>query len=147
MNNVVIDAIKYLDGWINISKSKLRVHKSVTRPMLMYSCDVWTLTLKEENNLLKSGEISLAKNLWNDSNDNWRIRKNLEIDNLMSLCKVARLLSLAYVERRAEDRATKEHISSDKLDASIGRTSWVPLLRCSLERLEDLGNGDWQQQA
>ncbi|KAI5642211.1 reverse transcriptase (RNA-dependent DNA polymerase) domain-containing protein [Phthorimaea operculella] len=43
---------KILTSKLISRRTKIRVYKTVIRPILMYGCEAWTLTLKEENKLL-----------------------------------------------------------------------------------------------
>ncbi|XP_063380350.1 esterase B1-like [Cydia fagiglandana] len=66
--------------------TKLRIYKTVIRPILMYGCEAWTLTLKEENSLLVTERKVLRKILGPVKRDDgsWTIRKNAEIEHLIA---------------------------------------------------------------
>ncbi|XP_073952650.1 uncharacterized protein [Choristoneura fumiferana] len=96
-------------------RTKIRVYKTVIRPILMYGCEAWTLMLKEENKLLVAERRILRKILGPTQRDDgsWRIRKNREIEdpvsepNVIGETKASRLRLLGHVERLGEDRAVK----------------------------------------
>lgn len=49
-----------LVSWILSRKIRIRIYKTLIRPILMYGSKVWTLSLKEENRLL----VADRKVLW-----------------------------------------------------------------------------------
>ncbi|KAJ0179056.1 hypothetical protein K1T71_005831 [Dendrolimus kikuchii] len=97
-------------------KTKIRVYKTVIRPILMYGCEAWTLTLKEENQLLVTERKVLRKILGPTIKEDgsWRVRTNSEIEDLMAEpniigeIKSHRLRWLGHVERMEEDRGVKK---------------------------------------
>ncbi|XP_063529640.1 uncharacterized protein LOC134740914 [Cydia strobilella] len=107
-----------------ISRStKIRVYKTVIRPILVYGCEAWTLTLKEENKLLVAERKIFRRILGPIRREvgSWRVRKNLEVEelvgepNIIGESKAARLRWLGHVERMGEDPAHTPHHRSGPL--------------------------------
>lgn len=96
-------------------RTKIRIYKTVIRPILLYGCEAWTLTLKEENKLLVAERNLLRKILGptHRPDGSWRIWKNVEIDdlveepNISGVTKSLRLRWLGHLERMGDDRAAK----------------------------------------
>ncbi|XP_073956550.1 uncharacterized protein [Choristoneura fumiferana] len=89
----------------------MRVYKTVIRPVLMYGCEAWTLTLKEENKLLVAERKIYRKILGptRQVDGAWRVRRNVDVEdlvgepNIIGESKSARLRWLGHVERMGED--------------------------------------------
>ncbi|KAM3957800.1 putative transposon-derived protein F52C9.6 [Aphomia sociella] len=96
-------------------KTKINVNKTIIRPILMYGCESWTLSLKEENKLLVAERKVLRKILGpkRQIDESWRVRKNREMEelvaepNIIGKYKAARLRWFGHLERMEEDRADK----------------------------------------
>ena len=81
----------------------------------MYGCEAWTLTLKEESQLLVAERKVLRKILGPIKRDDgtWRIRKNAEIEelvaepNIIGETKCHRLRWFGHLLRMGEDRGVK----------------------------------------
>ena len=93
--------------------TKIKVYKTMIRPVVTYSSETWTLTAKDENNL-HIFERQLLRKIFGPVNiDNvWRIRNNMEIDNLIEgadivrFIKVQRIKWLGYIQRMDQARPT-----------------------------------------
>lgn len=136
-------------------RTKIRIYKTVIRPILMYGCEAWTLTLKEENKLLVAERKILRKILGptREVDGTWRIRKNQEIEdlvgepNIMGETKSARLRWLGHVERMKEDRAVKRaYMGRPAGRRPVGRPRyrWIDQVH---KDLCELHIADWQQAA
>jgi hypothetical protein len=66
------------------TKMKIRVFKTITRPVVTYSSETWTLTAKDEDNL-HIFERQILRIIFGSVNieNIWRIRNNIEIDKLI----------------------------------------------------------------
>ncbi|CAH2085918.1 unnamed protein product [Euphydryas editha] len=95
--------------------TKITIYKTIIHPILMYGCEAWTLTLREENRLLVTERKIYRKILGptKRQDGSWRMKTNAEITNLVSepniigVTKSHRLRWLGHVERMGEDRAVK----------------------------------------
>ncbi|KAI5635541.1 hypothetical protein NE865_11715 [Phthorimaea operculella] len=136
-------------------KTKIRVYKTVIRPILMYECEAWTLTLKEENKLLVAERKIYRKMLGPTRRDDgsWRVRKNRELEelvaepNIISEIKSARIRWLGHLERMGEDRAVKRaYLRKPNGKRPVGR----PRYRWADEAEKDLlqlQHPDWRTTA
>ncbi|KAI5637686.1 hypothetical protein NE865_08080 [Phthorimaea operculella] len=146
---------KVLTSKLISRRTKVRIYKTVIRPILMYGCETWTLTLKEEEKLLVAERKILRKILGPVKNEDgiWRIRKNKEIEdivrepNIIGESKAARLRWLGHVERMEEDRAVKKaYLGRPMGKRPVGR----PRYRWTDEVIKDLHalqKPDWKQTA
>jgi len=64
--------------------TKMKIYKTIIRPVVTYSSEIWTLTAKDENNL-RIFERQVLRKIFGPVNmvNTWRIRNNMEIDKLM----------------------------------------------------------------
>jgi hypothetical protein len=93
---------------------KIKVYRSVVKPVVTYGSETWTLTVADEE-LLRRWERKILRKIYGAVNDNgqWRIRENEEIKALYNKpyivgdIKSSRLRWLGHVERMAEDRVVK----------------------------------------
>lgn len=94
---------------------KIKVYRSVVKPVVTYGSEAWTLTVTDEE-LLRRWERKILRKLYGAVNDNgqWRIRKNEEIKDLYKLpdivadIKSSRLRWLGHVERMPESSVVKK---------------------------------------
>lgn len=135
--------------------TKIRIYKTVIRPILMYGCETWTLTLKEENKLLVAERKILRKILGPTIGEDgeWRQRYNREIENIVSEpniigeIKSSRLRWLGHVERMGEDRAVrKAYLGQPSGRRPVGRPRyrWKDEVAKDLKELEV---SDWSELA
>ena len=108
----------YANSKLIISKllkknTKMKIYKTMIRPVVIYSSETWTLTAKDENNLRISERQILRKTFSPVNIDNvWRIRSDMEIDNLIEgadavrFIKAQRIKWLGYIQRMDQARPT-----------------------------------------
>ncbi|XP_061715485.1 uncharacterized protein LOC133523771 [Cydia pomonella] len=134
---------------------KIRIYKTVIRPILMYGCETWTLTLKEENKLLVTERRILRKILGpvRREDGSLRLRKNVEIEDLMATpnivgeTKAHRLRWLGHVLRMEEDRGAKRaYLGRPVGRRPIGRPRyrWGDAVEADLR---DLQADNWREMA
>ncbi|XP_075979935.1 uncharacterized protein LOC142979060 [Anticarsia gemmatalis] len=127
--------------------TKIRIYKTVIRPILMYGCEAWTLTQKEENKLLVAERKVLRKILGpvQRPDGSWRIRKNAEIEelvanpNIIGEIKAHRLRWLGHVERMREDRSVKRaYLGRPTGRRPVGRPRyrWKDVVEADLRELQ-----------
>jgi len=82
------------------------MYKTIIRPVVTYSSETWTLTTKDEDNLRIFERQILSKIFGPVNIDNvWRIRNNMEIDNLIEgadtvrFIKAQRIKWLGHIQR------------------------------------------------
>ena len=73
--------------------TKMKIYKTIIRPVVMYSSETWTLTAENENNL-PIFERQIPRKIFGPVNfDNiWRIRDNMEIDKLIEGADIVRFI-------------------------------------------------------
>ncbi|XP_037870365.1 uncharacterized protein LOC119629250 [Bombyx mori] len=64
--------------------TKIRIYKTVVRPILLYGCEAWSLTQKEEAKLLVTERKVLRKILGpvRKEDGSWHVRKNKDVERL-----------------------------------------------------------------
>ena len=70
----------------------MKIYKTITRPVVTYSSETWTLTTKDENNL-RIFERQILRKIFGPvvNIDNiWRIRNDMEIGKLIEGADVVR---------------------------------------------------------
>jgi len=85
------------------------------RPVVTYSSECWALTAKDENNL-PIFERQILRKIFGPVNiDNiWRIRRNMEIDNLIEGADVVKLIKaqiikwLGHIQRMDQARSIRK---------------------------------------
>jgi hypothetical protein len=93
----------------------MKLYKTMTRPVVMYSSETWTLTAKDKNNL-HIFKRQILRNIFGPINiDNiQRIRSNTEIDKLikgadiMRFIKAQRIKWLGHIQRMDQARPTRK---------------------------------------
>jgi hypothetical protein len=91
----------------------MKIYKTIIRPVVTYSSETWTLTAKDENNL-RIFERHILRKIFGPFNiDNvWRIRNNMEIDQLIEGADIVRCIKaqrikwLGYIQRMDRARPT-----------------------------------------
>jgi hypothetical protein len=95
--------------------TKMKIYKTMVRPVVTYSSETWTLTAKDENNL-RIFERQILRKIFRPINiDNiWRIRTNMEIDNLIKGADIVRFIKaqrikwLGHIQRMDQARPIKK---------------------------------------
>ena len=80
--------------WHILTKNtKMKIYKTMIRPVVTYSSETWTMTAKDENKL-RIFERQILRKILGPVNINniWRIRNNMEIDKLIDGADVVRFI-------------------------------------------------------
>ncbi|XP_013173707.1 PREDICTED: uncharacterized protein LOC106122315 [Papilio xuthus] len=136
-------------------RTKIRIYKTVIRPILLYGCETWTLTLKEEEKLLVAERKIMRKILGPTLREDgsWRTRYNAEIEtlvgepNIIGEAKAQRLRWLGHLMRMGEDRKSKAaYLGTPIGRRPIGRPRyrWRDAVELDLRELQAM---DWQEKA
>jgi hypothetical protein len=125
-------------------KVKLKLYRTIVRPVVTYACETWTLKDKIEQKLMVFERKILRKIFWpiKVSENRWRIRANEELDtltnhaNIVRYVKTQRICWLGHIERMPDDRMVKK-ITNWKLitPRHIGRQKlrWEEYVRNNLK--------------
>ena len=74
--------------------SKLKIYKSLIRPVVTYGCEAWTLTTRDEQYLRIFERRILRKIFGSMQNEDgsWRIRMNHELNELTENADIVRFI-------------------------------------------------------
>jgi len=73
---------------------KLKIYKTLIRPVVTYGCEAWTLTSQNEQQL-RIFERKILRKIFGPVKDEdgfWRIRKNHELDELIGNADIVRFI-------------------------------------------------------
>lgn len=134
--------------------AKIRIYKSVIRPVVLYASETWTMN-KSEQEMLQVWERKVLRKIFGGTqrNDVWAIRTNKEIEelykepNISNVIKAQRLRWLGHVQRMPNFRLPKIILNS-----SIGgrkrrgrpRTRWKNEVEKDMRQLKIL---EWKRKA
>lgn len=150
-------ALKQLFRSPILSRStKLRVYKTILRPVVMYGSETWTTTIKQENQL-NAFERKLLRSIIGpvrDENGIWRIRTNRELtdifgpETLTAAIKAGRIRWAGHVMRMDHTRTVKKILTRNIAEGvrvrGRPRKRW---LDCVEEDLIKLGVANWKDMA
>jgi len=95
--------------------TKMKMYKTVIRPVVTFSSEAWTLTAEDVNNLRIFERQMLSKIFGPVNIDNiWKIRNNMEIDKLIEgadivrFIKAQRIKCLGHIQRMDQARPTRK---------------------------------------
>jgi len=112
----------------SISQSiKIRLYKTIIRPVVTYGAETWTLTSKMEK-MLMTWERKILRKVYGPTKQNgqWRIKTNEELmtkyktPDIVNVIKIRRLEWLGHMVRMNETRCVKK-IFEGKLEGRRGR--------------------------
>jgi len=94
--------------------TKMKIYKTIIRPVITYSSESWTLTAKDEKNL-RIFERQILRKIFVPVNiDNmWGIQSNMEIDKLIDGADIVRFIKaqrikwLGHIQRMGQARPTR----------------------------------------
>jgi len=94
--------------------SKLKIYKSVIRPVVTYGCEAWTLTNRDEQHL-RIFERGILRKIFSpiqNEDGSWRIRMNYELNKLIGNEDIVRFIKsrtawLGHVMRMDDKRTPK----------------------------------------
>jgi hypothetical protein len=93
----------------------MKIYQTIIRPVVTDSSETWTLKTKDENNLRIFERQILSKIFGPVNIDNiWRIRNNMEIDNLIEGADIVRFIKaqrikwLGHIQRMDQARPARK---------------------------------------
>jgi hypothetical protein len=94
---------------------KIRLYKTIIRPVVIYGAETWTLTNKNEN-MLMTWETKILRKICGPTKENgqWRIKTNSELvtkyksQDIVTAIKIRRLEWLGHVIRMNQARIVKK---------------------------------------
>jgi hypothetical protein len=121
--------IKLLKSRAVARNTKVRMYRTIIRPVVTYGSETWCLTANDERSL-QTWETKVLRKIYGPVYDNgiWRIRTNKEMMALyqeldtVAEIKTARLRWSGHVERMSEDKVIKKlYMSKPEGRRSVGR--------------------------
>jgi hypothetical protein len=118
------------------SSSKLKIYKSLIRPVMTYECEAWTLTNREEQRL-RTFERRILRKIFGpvqNEHGSWRIRMNYELNELtenaytVRFIKSRRIAWLGHVMRMDDKRTPKRILEWKPIGTRIRgkpRMRWI----------------------
>ncbi|KAJ4445480.1 hypothetical protein ANN_07288 [Periplaneta americana] len=108
-----VEKFKYLGATSSVKKSEVRIYKTVILPVVLYGCETWTVTLREEQRL-RVFENKVLRKIFGAKRDEvtgeWRKLQNTELHALYTSpgiirnIKSRRLRWAGHVARMGESR-------------------------------------------
>jgi hypothetical protein len=120
----------------------MKIYKTMIRPVVTDSSEIWTLTAKEENNR-RIFERRILRKIFAAVNTDiiWRTRNNMEIDKLIEgadvvrVIKVQRIKWLGHIQRIDQARPNRKPLDWNPMEPRpVGR----PRQRWQEDVMEDL---------
>jgi hypothetical protein len=95
-NLISIVTIECQYGWVSISKRnlKIKIHRTVILPVVLYGCETWSLALREEHRLRRVFENRALRIFGpkREEGGSWRKLHNDELHSLYSSPNIVRVI-------------------------------------------------------
>jgi hypothetical protein len=130
-----------------ISKNlKIKIYKTVILPVVLYGCETWSLTLREEHRLSVS-ENSVLRRIFGpkrEEDGSWRKLRNDELHSLYSSPNIARVIKsrrmrwTGHVARMGEGRGVSRILvgrPEDKRPLRRPRRKWEDNIKMDLREI------------
>ncbi|EFN80576.1 Putative uncharacterized transposon-derived protein F52C9.6, partial [Harpegnathos saltator] len=135
-------------------RTKVKVYKTLIRPIVTYGAETWTLTNKDME-ILRRFERKIIRRIYGavKEGERWRIRHNEEINNILEgedivrFIKSRRISWMGHIQRMGTERMPKE-VYKGKIYGTAKRGR--PRKRWIQDVLEDLKRmkiGGWWEKA
>lgn len=137
--------IKLLKSSLLSRTTKLKIYRTLIRPVITYAAETWTLSHSDEN-ALRIFERKIIRKIYGPVCENgiWRVRSNLEIDkilkgeDLVRFVKSLRLRWLGHVERMETGRTPKKLLTGEIIGVrrrGRPRTRWFQDVTADLRKM------------
>jgi hypothetical protein len=135
-------------------KLKIKKYRTIILPVVLYRCEIWSLTLREERRL-RVFENRVLRRVFGPKSDDevtgeWRKLHNEELNDLYSLPNIVRLVKFrrmrwaGHVARMGEDRGVhRVLVRTPEGKRSLGRPRhrWENNIKMDLQEIGG-GRGD-----
>jgi endonuclease/exonuclease/phosphatase family metal-dependent hydrolase len=134
-NRAYFANVKLFKSKLVSRQTKMKLYKTIVRPVISYGAETWTMS-KNDENALRRLERKIIRKIWGPiwDGNGWRVRRNVEIEGFMGgedvvrYVKARRIEWLGHVERLSEERLPKV-ILYGKMDGvrrrGRPRTRWL----------------------
>ena len=129
-----------------------KMYKTIILPVVLYGCETWSLTLREERRL-RVFENRVLRRVFGPKRDEvtgeWRILHNEELSDLYSLPNIVRVVWAGHVARVGEGRGVHRFlVGKPEGRRSMGRPRrrWEDNIKMDLQEVGG-GCGDWMELA
>jgi hypothetical protein len=135
---------------------KIKIYRTVILPVVLYGCETWSLTLREERRL-RVFEYRVLRGVFGRKRDEvtgeWRKLHNEELNDLYSLPNIVRVVKsrrmrwAGHVARMGEDRDVHRLLvgkPAGKRPLGRPRRRWEENIKMDLQEVGG-GRGDWME--
>lgn len=150
-NKAYFANIRLLKSRLLSKTTKLRIYKTLIRPVATYGSETWNLTVNDANRL-RVFERKIVRRIFGPlcEHGEWRIRNNAEIEQLLNkedivrFIKSQRLRWMGHVVRMTEDRMPKRMYKATMTGRRIQgrpRSRWRDEVESDLRKMKVRGWG------
>jgi len=134
--------------------SKLKIYKSLIRPVVTYGCEAWTLTNRDEQHL-RISERRILRKIYGpvqSEDGSWRIRMNYELNELIGNADIVRFIKsrriawLGHVMRMDDKRTSKRILQWKPIGVRTRGRPWKRWIAGNEEDLQIMGVRWWRKQ-
>jgi len=119
-NRTYFAAISLFRNRLLSRATKIRLYKTLIRPVVTYGAETWTMTKKEEQDMLIF-ERKIFRKIYGPKyeDEEWKSRTNRELEelskgeNIVKWIKGQRISWLGHLERMEEDRMPKKSFTQE----------------------------------
>ena len=159
LGNVSYHSVQNLLSSRLLSKNlKIKIYRTIILVVVLYGCETWSLTLREECRL-KLSENRVLRRVFGPKRDEvtgeWRKLHNEELNDLYSLPNIVRVVKsrrmrwAGHVARMGEDRGVHRVLvgkPEGKRPLGRPRRRWEDNIKMDLQEVGG-GRGDWMELA
>ena len=114
-NRAYFANIKLLKSKLLSRSSKLKIYKTLIRPVVTYACETWNISARDAYRL-RVFERNIIRRIYGAVQDNgyWRRRTNNEINQILQeedivrFIKAQRIRWIGHIERMSENRTSRK---------------------------------------
>jgi hypothetical protein len=149
---------KLLSSRLLSKNLKIKIYRTIILPLVLYGCETWSLTLREERRL-RVFENRVLRRVFGPKRDDvtkeWRKLHNEDLNDLYSLPNIVRVVKLrrirwaGHVARMGKDRgAYRVLVGKPEGKSPLGRPRrrWEDNIKIDLQEVGG-GGGDWMELA
>ena len=140
-------------------KLKIKIYRTIILPVVLYGCETWSLTLREERRL-RAFENKVLRGIFGPKTDEvtgeWRKLHNEELSDLYSLPNIVRVVKsrrmrwAGHVARMGQGRGVyRVMVGTPERKRPLGRPRrrWEDNIKMDVQEVGEGGCGDWMELA